>query len=82
MKSRKNILSSIPPGWLNFVVLIVGTIVVLIGALVDASHTTWKQVLLGVGGSVIASSVVAYLTSHYLLSQNEALQLIDAWRVG
>lgn len=81
MRSCKNILANIPPGWLNFVVLIVGIVVVLSGALVDVSHATWKQVLLGVGGSVIASAVVAYLTSHYLLSQNEALQLIDAWRL-
>ena len=76
-----DVFDQMPPEWMNVLIFLVGVILILVGALISSDLVAWKQSLLGVGASVVASAVVAHITSRYLRAQATSNQLIHDWRI-
>lgn len=62
----------------NLIVGLLGFISILLGAL-SANNTLKSQVLLGLGASLLSSSIVAFLSSNYVLEHNRVKELAEDW---
>lgn len=61
----------------NGVIALIGIICVIVGmSVIDTDITT---ILVSVGCSLLASSIVAFLSSRYLLRKNKIKDIIDKW---
>lgn len=63
----------------NIIIGIIGVIMTLIGCLIV--NNSLKAFLFGIGASMIASSIVAFLTSYYTISINETEDIITKWQL-
>lgn len=61
----------------NTVIFFIGVFTALATFFVKSSE--WKSILISVGCSLIASSVVSYLTSKYLIRVNRIKRIIEYW---
>lgn len=63
----------------NIIIGSIGVIITLIGCLFE--NSTIQAFLFGIGASMIASSIVAFLTSFYTISRNETEDIISQWQL-
>lgn len=68
----------VPAGLVNGVVLLLGVLSTGAGVYV-ATHPDWKTVWLSVGCSLIASSIVSWLTARYLTRAERVREVIRDW---
>lgn len=64
----------------NLVALLLGAALILWAVLIGYSKPT-GTVLLSVGGSVVASAVFAFLSSHYLERQARVRDVVNYWKI-
>ena len=78
MKSKINkTLERMNASLINLVICCIGVICLLAALFTD--HQNGKNILLSIGCSLIASSVVSYLTSKYLVRMNRIKHLVEHW---
>jgi hypothetical protein len=77
----KKKLSDINSELLNIVIFSLGALLTLIAFLIDKKHEEVRTILVSVGTSVIASSIVVYLSSHYLFKQSKIKEVLDTWKL-
>lgn len=78
MKDKINqILEQINASLVNAIIFCIGIIALLAAFFI--AHTDYKNILISVGCSLIASSVVSYLTSKYLIRMNRIKKVIEYW---
>ena len=66
----------------NLIIGIIGALVVIIGVpCTIKGHSNAASVLFGIGGSLIASAVVAYLTSIFLFRRQMEKEITEKWGV-
>jgi len=63
----------------NILVLLLGILLVILGFFSSQINNKLEAVLLSIGTSMIASSVIVYLTSKYLIRQNNTKDIIEKW---
>ena len=79
--AENKLLRKINEKQLNLIIGIFGLVFVLIGAVYLQSRPNVASVLFGIGGSLIASAVVAYLTSLFLFKRQMEKEITDKWGV-
>jgi hypothetical protein len=62
----------------NIITFLTGVILVLLALLLDIQKTV-GLIFVSIGTSIIASSVVVYLSSKYLFKQNRIKEIIEIW---
>ena len=62
----------------NLIVLAIGVILIFIGMFIGLTKV-FGQAFLSIGTSLIASSIVVFVTTRYLLEQNRINDLIEKW---
>ncbi|MDY0361433.1 MAG: hypothetical protein RBR08_08270 [Desulforegulaceae bacterium] len=78
MKSKINkTLEQINASLINLVICCIGFICLLSALFTD--HQDGRNILLSIGCSLIASSVVSYLTSKYLVRMNRIKHIVEHW---
>ena len=77
IKKINNKLESINALLVNTIIFFIGMLLIVIAFLVNIPD--WKNILLSIGCSLIASTVVTYLSSKYLVKLNRIKNLIDIW---
>lgn len=65
---------------INIIVLGLGIILILI-AIVSTGNENIEQIFLSIGSSLIASSIVVFLSSRYLVNQNKLTEIIQEWKM-
>lgn len=76
----ENIANTIDERLVNFIVGLIGVILVLIGILSSTTiGPTWEAVIISVGASLIASAIVSYLTSIYIFKRKRAKDITEKW---
>ena len=64
----------------NALIFAIGLILVLIGIMFNGSlGEQWSTVILSVGASIVASSVVSYITSTYLVKKKKLKEITEIW---
>ena len=78
MKNKLNkTLEHINASLVNAIVFCIG--IVCLMAAFFVSHPDYRNILLSIGCSLIASSVVSYLTSKYLVRMNRIKNIVEHW---
>jgi hypothetical protein len=67
---------------LNIVIFFLGLLITLIASLISKNYEDVRTILISVGTSILASSVVVYLSSHYLFKQSRIKEIIDTWKLA
>lgn len=65
---------------INIIVFGLGIMLILI-AIVSDSNENIAQICLSIGTSLIASSIVVFLSSRYLVNQNKITEIIKEWKM-
>ncbi len=79
MKTKTNkILEQSNATLINFIIFGIGFICLLVAVIVS-DRETLRNILLSIGCSLIASSVVTFLTSKYLVRTTRVKKIIDFW---
>ncbi len=65
---------------INIIVFGLGIILILI-AMLSGNNENAVQICLSIGTSLIASSIVVFLSSRYLVNQNKSTQIIQQWKM-
>ena len=65
----------------NLVVGLVGSLLVLVAIIIGAEKNI-SVILLSIGTSIIASAIITFLNSKYLINRNNTVQLIEQWGIG
>lgn len=66
----------------NLVIMIAGFALILIGATVVRLNTAAQTVVLSLGASLVASAVVAFLSSFYIKKYQHASLLSESWGIA
>jgi hypothetical protein len=78
---RKN-LADVNSELLNTVIGFVGVLMIAIGLSTNKTDCEdVRAILISVGTSIVASSVVVYLSSHYLFKQSRIKEILDTWKL-
>lgn len=77
MKKLTSKLEQINATLINQIIFWIGLGVVFIGLFIQQSD--WRNICISVGCSLIASSIVSYLTSKYLIRINTVKNIIEHW---
>jgi hypothetical protein len=77
----KKTLKDINSTLLNIVIFILGVLLILGAMLTDKSYEDIRIIFMSVGTSIIASSIVVYLSSHYLFKQSRVKEIIETWKL-
>lgn len=76
----ENFANTVNERLVNFIVGLIGVILVLVGILLSAQiGQTWEAVLISVGASLIASAIVSYLTSIYIFKRKQVKDITEKW---
>lgn len=65
----------------NLIIGLFGVVIIVAGAFFIKSKPNTASVLFGVGGSLVASSIVAYLTSLFLFKRQMEKEITEKWGV-
>lgn len=63
----------------NLICFLVGIVLIAAGIIVDYYHKNLGVILISVGSSMVASTVIIYLSSKYLMRKRQIQDLIDNW---
>jgi len=77
MKKITSKLEQVNASLINHIIFWIGLSVVFIGFFIQQSD--WRNICISVGCSLIASSIVSYLTSKYLIRINTVKNIIEHW---
>ncbi|MVO75745.1 hypothetical protein GOD97_13475 [Paeniclostridium sordellii] len=80
MKMFEHKIENINATLINIIVLGLGIILILI-AIVSTGNENIEQIFLSIGSSLIASSIVVFLSSRYLVNQNKLTEIIQEWKM-
>lgn len=62
----------------NWFVIAIGVILILVAILLQGSPF-WHTLLMSIGCSILATGIVTYITSAYMISRREKKEIIDEW---
>lgn len=63
----------------NHISFLVGIVLIITGVLTSSLHTDLSVILISVGSSMLASSMVVYMSSKYLIRQKSISKIIEEW---
>ena len=66
--------------WINIIIALIGVILVAFG-IVKSGNEKLSTILISVGASLIASSIVAFLSSIYIHKYRRAKEISDIWGI-
>lgn len=64
----------------NIITGCLGVILILTAVIIGVTKTL-SVILLSIGTSVLASAIVSYLNSKYLINRSEAIQMVERWGI-
>lgn len=67
--------------WVNISILLIGLLIISSGILFFKDDTKWQTILISVGSSIAASSIVAFLSSIYIRRYRTAKELAESWGI-
>lgn len=88
MNKFEKTLESISLDKINLIVFIIGLLLLFAGVFINPNATITiltlscndiRTILISIASSLIASSIIAYLSSRYLVKQNKMKEIIDKW---
>ena len=78
LKSINSKIGAINATLVNAITFVLGVVSVLVGAF-NSYTTAIGTILISIGTSIIASSVIVYLSARYLFKQNKIKDIIEKW---
>ncbi|MFF4810958.1 hypothetical protein ACFY03_22370 [Micromonospora chersina] len=84
MATRKQVsrrLAELNTELLNALAFSIGAGLILWAWLIPGSNGNLKVVLLSVGTSIVATTILAYLSSHYTIRQNQIKEMCNHWKI-
>lgn len=76
-----NYLENLNTNLVNIVILLIGIVITIIGVGFGFKNTSISTILISIGCSLIASSIVSFLSSKYIIKQNKIKELISIWGI-
>lgn len=63
----------------NIICFLVGVLLICIGVLLPGSYKNLDVIFISIGASIIASTIVIFLSSRYLIRQRRIVEMIENW---
>lgn len=64
---------------INAVVFLLGMVLIVVGVILENTAGIWGIVLLSIGCSIVASAIIIYLSSKYLIRQGKSSEIAEKW---
>lgn len=78
MKSKYRILEKINATLLNYIIMLVGIVFITISIIIGIDNTI-GLIFNSIGTSMLASAIVVFISSKYLIKNNEIKKIIEKW---
>lgn len=63
----------------NLLAFLIGALIVVLGLLCETSYGTFGIIMISIGSSIIASSIIVFISSRYQIKKNITQELIEHW---